>query len=384
METLELLQILANGEDSKHQFKVNMSNVDALAAEMVAFSNGMGGKLIIGVDDDGSIVGLSSSDIARLNQLISNSANQSVRPAINPFTENITIDGKTVMIITVEKGLNKPYMDNQGLIWVKSGADKRKVTAREELQRMFQTSALIHADEIPVKGSSLADLDIDYFSNFFEKLQGEKLDNQDIPLSQLLKNMNLMQEEELNICGMLLFAKAPQFKLPEFIVKAISYQGNDITEQNYRDSRDIQGKLSDVFQQAVNFVLLNIHHQQNEQGFNSVGQPEIPRIVLEELIANALIHRDYFISSSVRLFIFQNRIEIISPGHLPNNLTVENIRYGNSNTRNPILASFSRMLLPYRGIGSGIMRALQNYPDINFIDDRNNNLFRVIIYRKNT
>jgi ATP-dependent DNA helicase RecG len=193
--------------------------------------------------------------------------------------------------------------------------------------------------------------------------------------------MNLMKGDKLNICATLLFAKNPQFKLPAFIVKAVAYQGNDFTEQNYRDNRNIQGKLADVFQQSLSFLLSNIQHQQNEQGFNSVGQPEIPRIVLEELIANALIHRDYFISAPIRLFVFQNRIEIISPGHLPNNLTIENIKYGNSNARNPILASFARLLLPYSGIGSGIMRALQHYPEIDFIDDRKNNQFKVVIHR---
>jgi ATP-dependent DNA helicase RecG len=101
--------------------------------------------------------------------------------------------------------------------------------------------------------------------------------------------------------------------------------------------------------------------------------------VLEELIANALIHRDYFISAPIRIFIFNNRVEIISPGHLPNNLTIENIKSGNSNIRNPILASFATKLLPYRGLGSGIRRALKAYPNIDFIDDRDNNLFKAII-----
>jgi ATP-dependent DNA helicase RecG len=83
----------------------------------------------------------------------------------------------------------------------------------------------------------------------------------------------------------------------------------------------------------------------------------------------------------IRVFIFSDRIEIISPGHLPNNLTVANIRAGNSNTRNPVLASFAYQILPYRGFGSGILRALENYPDIDFIDDREGNQFKCIIKR---
>ena len=98
-------------------------------------------------------------------------------------------------------------------------------------------------------------------------------------------------------------------------------------------------------------------------------------------MANALIHRDFFVSAPIRIFVFDNRIEIISPGHLPNNLTVANIRSGNSNIRNPILTSYATHLLPYRGLGSGILRSLKEYPDIDFIDDRDGNLFTAIIRR---
>ena len=194
--------------------------------------------------------------------------------------------------------------------------------------------------------------------------------------------MNLMRSGQLNLCGALLFSQRPQFRLPVFIVKAVAFPGENIADTTYRDSQDITGKLSDIFQKALSFVLSNIHHQQQDQGVNSIGEPEIPRIVLEELIANALIHRDYFISAPIKVFVFTNRIEIISPGHLPNNLTVENIKLGNSNVRNPILASFAPRVLPYRGLGSGILRALKAYPDIEFVDDRKGNTFKVVIRRK--
>jgi ATP-dependent DNA helicase RecG len=103
---------------------------------------------------------------------------------------------------------------------------------------------------------------------------------------------------------------------------------------------------------------------------------------LEELLTNALIHRDYFISAPIRVFIFSDRVEIISPGHLPNNLTVENIKTGNSNIRNPILASFATKILPYRGLGNGVRRALKEYPDIDLLDDKASNLFKVVIKRR--
>jgi len=381
METAELLEILARGEDGKHQFKANITNAQSLSEELVAFSNLGGGQIFIGVSDDGTISGLSTEDMRRLNQLVANTSKNNVRPQLILQTENILTPNGLVMVITVADGISKPYMDNNGAIWVKSGSDKRKVTAREEIQRMFQSAGLIHGDEIPVHALTIADVDTDYFKGFFEKRFETSVDDQHISLPQILENMNLTKGRILNMSGALLFAKNPSFQLPIFIVKAIAYPGNEIDETTYTDSKDITGKLADIFQQSISFVIGNIGSQQGEQGVNAPGVPEIPMSVLQELIANALIHRDYFVSAPVRIFIFADRIEIISPGHLPNNLTVENIKMGLSNIRNPILASFATYILPYRGLGNGIIRALKAYPDIEFENDREGNMFKVTVNR---
>ncbi|KNH09073.1 ATP-dependent DNA helicase [Candidatus Burkholderia brachyanthoides] len=110
-----------------------MNNADALAAEIVAFSNTAGGRIFIGVDDDGSVRGLSGADLARLNQLVANAASQNVRPAVNPLTDNVPHPNGTVMVISVPEGISKPYMDRNGAIWVKNGSDKRRATSREDL-----------------------------------------------------------------------------------------------------------------------------------------------------------------------------------------------------------------------------------------------------------
>lgn len=381
MEIVEVLQILVQGEDSKNQFKKNFNNADALAAELVAFSNTLGGKIFIGVDDDGEIVGLNSEDVQRINQLLSNTASQNVKPAINPLTEIVTIEEKRILIVEVAKGGNKPYQDKNGVIWVKNGADKRRATAREEIQRLFQESGMVHADITPANGMSITDLDMSYFKAFFQKRYGKSLDEQEVPLEQLITNLNLGNDGILNITGALLFSNHPEIRLPSFIVKAAAFPGTSFATEEYIDSRNITGKLSNIFQQTIGFLLENTRKIQGDQGVNSPGKPEIPRIVLEELVTNALVHRDYFVSAPVRVFVFCDRIEIISPGHLPNNLTVENIKAGNSNTRNPALASFAYQILPYRGFGSGIIRALEHYPDIDFINDREGNLFKCIIRR---
>jgi len=380
METEELLAIIANGEDSRHQFKQNITRAESLVPELAAFSNSKGGLLLIGVTDEGGIQGLTIEDMGRINQLVSNAA-KDVKPPISVTTENIALPSGMVMVVDVPEGISKPYMDGNLHVWVKNSANKSKVSAREELLRMFQSSALVHADEISVNGSSVVDIDQEFFDAFFEREYSERVEDQDVSRVQLLENMNLAKNGQLNICGTLLFASRPQIRLPVFIVKAVAFPGVDIEDEHYIDSQDINGKLSDVFQKVLGFVLANIRHVQNEQSINSVGEPEIPRIVLEELIANALIHRDYFVSAPIKVLVFADRIEIVSPGHLPNNLTIENIKMGNSNVRNPILASFAPKVLPYRGLGSGIKRAIKAYPDIEFIDDRAGNAFKAIIKR---
>jgi len=379
-EAAELLQIIARDEDSQHQFKANVSNETALAQEMVAFSNTLGGQIIIGVSDDGSISGLSRADMGRLSNLVSNAASQQVRPPINPITHNLELPEGLVMVVQIPAGIARPYMDKNGVIWVKNGPDKRRATSREEIQRMYQRAGLIHSDEVPVNHASLADLDLIRFADFYEQQYGESLAEQTLPLPQVLENLNLSREGQPNLAGMLLFGKHNPHKLPAFVVKCVVYPGDDIDLEVYQDSQDISGPLKSVFDDALGFLMRNTRQLQNGQNVNSLGEPQIPRLVYEELLANALIHRDYFVSAPIRIFMFANRIEIISPGHLPNNLTIENIKYGNSNIRNPILASFATKILPYRGLGNGIRRALKAYPQLDFVDDREANLFKVILF----
>jgi ATP-dependent DNA helicase RecG len=247
---------------------------------------------------------------------------------------------------------------------------------------MFQAAQLVHGDDVPVPGTSVADIELDYFRRFFRARFEHDMDEQGQSLGQILSNMRLLREGLLTVSGVLLFARDPQALQPVFHIKAVAYPGDDIHATHYLDSADIYGRIQTQFEESLGFILRNLRREQRGQGVNTTGEVEIPRIVFEELLANALIHRDYFVSAPIRVFVFDNRIEIISPGHLPNNLTIANIQSGNSNIRNPILTSFATKLLPYRGLGTGILRALQEYPNIEFIDDRDGNLFRAIVRRQ--
>jgi len=389
MEAIELIELVGRGEDSQTQFKENITNAESLASDIVAFSNSKGGKILIGVTNQGMIVGLSADDIRRLNQLVSNTATNNVRPSVNPYSENVaTASDKIVMVVTIREGLSKPYTDNNGVCWVKSGSDKRKVTSREEIQRMLQSADLVHADEVPVEGTSANDIDSGHFSSFFEKQYGETLeatlDKAGIPLAQLLSNLGLMREAKLNLAGLMIFGQHPQRHRPAFVVKAVSFVGDDPAGDKYRDSQDIEGCLRDLHHGIMSFLSRNLRYVQDEKSINSQGKSEIPVAALEELVVNMLLHRDYFISAPWRVMIFENRVELISPGALPNNITVENIRNGVSVIRNPLIASFATKgdELPYRGIGTGIRRALAAVPDLELESDYSRNLFTVRIPRR--
>lgn len=147
------------------------------------------------------------------------------------------------------------------------------------------------------------------------------------------------------------------------------------------DSQDISGPLPTQYTEALAFIKRNLRRVQGNQGFNSLGILEVPEIALQELLVNALVHRDYFTSASIRILVFRDRIEIISPGHLPDSLSIDDIRHGKTNRRNPTLSEHAFKLLPYRGLGSGIPRALDEWPQIELIDEVSGNQFTALVRR---
>jgi ATP-dependent DNA helicase RecG len=378
-----MLHKIAAGEDSTRQFKRDIRNAPSLAAEIAAFANAAGGTIFIGVTDDGRAEGLESADVGRVNQLISNAASHLVRSPVTVTTENVVIEnGRVVIVLTVPQGLDKPYFDNNGVIWLKTGADKRRVNTKEELRRFFQVTEHFYADELPTRGT-IRDLDMLRLRDFLLGAYDRNLPENDEELTTLLRNLNLaLASGQLNLAGLLLLGRAPQRYQPQFTLKAVSFPGEDIHPTTYLDSEDFEGPLPAIFEGAMAFVVRNLHKVQGSGGVNAPGRPEIPRIVFEELIVNALVHRDYLVSAPIRLFLYDDRVEITSPGHLPNNLTVESIRAGIANIRNPVIVSVaSKGLLPYHGLGSGIRRAIAAWREIEFVDDRERNQFCAVVRR---
>jgi ATP-dependent DNA helicase RecG len=380
MEESEIIELVNKGETSSVQFKVNVHNEQSIAQEMVAFANTKGGKIIIGVDDKSwKFVGLSTDDLRRLANLLVNAADQHVKEPIYITTETLDVKGKLVIVVTVPEGTAKPYKDKDGVIFLKNGANKRKVTSNEEISRLLQSSGYMYAEEKTLGHSNMADLDDYKFKKFYEVKYNEKFESNQ--LEKYISNLRLGAAEKLNIAGALLFGKNTQRLTPSFFITAIWFWGNNITDTEYRSSENIMGTLDQQFKKGYDFILAKLDKVQAGQSFNSLGKSEIPEIVITELLVNALIHRDYFINDSIKIFVFEDRIEIISPGKLPNSLTEEQIKKGVRRSRNNIIASLAPDLLEYRGAGSGILRALQEYPDIDFTNEQDNERFIVRIKR---
>lgn len=387
MNAIELLDIISTGETSKVQFKREIDSNDSIAAELIAFSNSRGGKILFGVEDKtGKITGLSAEQIHKYNQLLANIANDMVKPQVFINTEVITVssaeDGdKKVLAVEISEGVAKPYKDKNGAIWIKQGSDKRRLTDNNEQIRLFQQSGILYLDEMIIPQTTPDDVDISKVALYVKAVQKRDSEGEIDITERFLNNLNIAKEGRLTLGGLLFFAKNPQKFRPALCVKAISFFGNSIGGTGYRSSQDISGTIPEIFEETMRFFTSNLQHLQAGQNFNSVGKLEVSQTALEELVQNALVHRDYSKNSPIRVMIFDNRIEIVSPGSLPNSLTVENIKMGNAVVRNNLLVSYCSKLMNYRGFGSGITRALEAQPDIQLINDSEGEQFIVIIPR---
>ncbi|MCK9254179.1 MAG: ATP-dependent DNA helicase RecG [Bacteroidales bacterium] len=386
MNAIELLDIISSGETSRVQFKKEMDNDDSIAAELIAFSNSKGGVILFGIEDKkGTVLGLDYQKLQSYNNRIATIANDKVKPQIFLFTEVVSIptetDEKKILLVEVSEGIAKPYKDKNGAIWIKQGSDKRRLTDNNEQIRLFQQSGILYLDEMIVPQTSVDDINFSKVEEYVKAIQKRETDEKTEISETLLTNLNILKDRRLTLGGLLFFANNPQKYRPAFCVKAISFFGNSIGSTDYRSNQDIEGTIPEIFEETMRFFTTNLHHIQAGQNFNSVGQLEVSKIALEELLQNALVHRDYSKNSPVRVMIFDDRIEIVSPGSLPNSLSVENIKMGNATVRNNLLVSYCSKLMIYRGFGSGITRSLAAQPNIELINDTDGEQFRVIIPR---
>ena len=265
----------------------------------------------------------------------------------------------------------------------KSGADKRKMSP-EELMRLFAESGGLSADETAIIGSDIRDINTEILNEFLIKRDRqiyEDLKAERVKLVTICENLDLIVHGQLTLSGNLLFGREPQRFSKSFYVQCVHFDGNDVGCNSFLSKDNMYGTLPFMYKQALNFLKSCLRRIQHGDNFNTLVEFEIPEVCLIESLINALVHRDYFINSTIKVFIFQNRVEIISPGKLPNSLSVEKIRHGISIHRNPILNSIGQYLLPYSGLGSGIRRIEAHYPLVQFINNVVKEEFKCIFMR---
>lgn len=383
MDKEVLLKLVRCGETSRVQFKERFTTQRQMAEEMVAFANGEGGDILFGIrDKTGEVVGLDYDEVQTITSELGNTANEHVRPTIYIRTDVLELDGKLVLVATVQRGRNKPYKDLSGTIWVKQGADKRRVTDNGEILSLFQESGEYHPDEMGVAGTSVRDLDTLALDRFFENVYRKSMSDFDLPQDRLLRSLHVTDEEgKLTNAGLLFFGQRPQQFRPTFVIKAVWFYGNSIAGTEYRDSRDIEGTIPEMYEQGMMWLKSCLRRVQDGQSFNSVGKLEISETVLEELLQNALVHCDLLKTAAICLLVFDDRVEIINPGCVAGGHSIEEIMLGNSFARNPLMANFCAKMMPYRGLGSGIPRVLAEDYKVEFYDDKAGNQFTASVSR---
>ena len=404
----DILKQINAGEVSGVQFKERILDKYDIACELVAFSNSHGGKLVVGIKDKtGEINALSYSEVQETTNLLSDIASENVVPSILIKIDTIEVEDGNLVIATVKEGLNKPYHDNKGIVWVKNGADKRKVFDNAELAEMMTDCGSFAPDEAGVRDATVNDLDAttikQFLGNRFDRvlekkgLTGDAFNEASLDMicsaiakghdcEKILRNLRFIRPDgSLTVAAMLLFGKYTQRWMPMMTAKCICFAGNSVGSKVFRDKvndADMEGNLLHQYDTIMDFFTRNLHNVQVGEEFNSMGKLEIPYTSLVEFTVNSLVHRSLNMKAPVRIFIFDNRVEIHSPGALPNGLTIDDIKAGTSMPRNMFLFNNAIYLLPYTGVGSGITRALDEDVNVTFMNNDKAQEFVITVWRE--
>ena len=370
--------------------------------------NHIASKLVVGIKDKtGETNALSYSEVQETTNLLSDVASENVVPSILIKIDTVEVEDGNLVVATVKEGLNKPYHDNKGIVWVKNGADKRKVFDNAELAEMMTDCGSFAPDEAGVRDATVNDLDAttikQFLGNRFERvlekkgLTGDAFNEASLDMicsaiakghdcEKILRNLRFIRPDgTLTVAAMLLFGKYTQRWLPMMTAKCICFAGNSIGSKVFRDKvndADMEGNLLHQYDTIMDFFTRNLHNVQVGDEFNSMGKLEIPYTSLVEFTVNSLVHRSLNMKAPVRIFIFDNRVEIHSSGALPNGLTIDDIKAGTSMPRNMFLFNNAIYLLPYTGVGSGITRALDEDINVTFMNNDKAQEFVITVWRE--
>jgi ATP-dependent DNA helicase RecG len=369
----ELLELINNGENSGVEFKRDDIDNRALAKELVAFSNLSGGAVLLGIEDGGTVSGITRD---KLEEWVMTACRDKIRPAIIPFFEIIrdVEPGKHVAIVRVTPGfsVHSVWHNRGNTYYIRVGTQSREATP-EELSRLFQQRGAFRAELRPISGAQLADLDLRRLRDYFGRVRQQATPDEgdEAGWRTLLLNTELMVEEGITLSGLLLFGTSPNRFLPFAGIDAAAFPG---VEKDYaaRERATLRGPMTPLLEgrgalvenglveQALDFIRRNVAVKTIlEDGARRVEEPVYPRDVLRETVVNALIHRDYLLTSTdIELAIYSDRLEVISPGRLPNGITPARMRTGCRAARNQLIKDVMRDYGYLEHMGMGVPRKM--------------------------
>ncbi|MGH8488187.1 MAG: ATP-binding protein [Gammaproteobacteria bacterium] len=375
MNEMELRKIIHSGEDSGVEFKRDDVHSDSLAKEMVALLNLEGGLVLLGVEDDGRISGLTRSR-EDAERWVMDVARQHVQPALIPAWRTVTLeDGKAVGVIVVPADSpGKPHKAKRGSAWmafVRVGSTSREAT-REEEARLYQTSHLMRYDIKPVLEMGFESLDLNRLENYFRDiLKRDAPDRKDADAWQrLLLNTDILAEAAgtivATVAGLLLFGVNPNRRLPQAGVTATAFPRKE-KDYDTVDEELVRGPLvsvlskrgraveKGVIDRTVDFVARNLGTTAWLEGGRRRRKKSLPLDAVREAVVNAAAHRDYtIVGTDIEVSLYRDRLEVISPGRLPNGVTVEKMKDGLRAARNELLKEILRDYGYVEHLGMGV------------------------------
>ncbi len=368
----QILQQFLAGEDSRAEFKeirfggrgVISPNAEEFAGELVAFANAEGGVVFLGVDDSGTVLGIPLKKIGEVEQWILNIATHNCDPPIRPDLRKVLLPGaggedQRVLLAEVPRGLYV-HRTSGGRYYTRIGSTKRNLTS-PELARLFQQRGREYVfDEQPVLSATVDDLNRNRLEAFFGR-------SPTIPWLDLLRNTRVTFQDESGvdrptIAGLLVFATEPTLFLASGSIEAACYHGTRLSSDDLIHDERLAGPVSDQIDAGIAFVTRFM-----QTGNSSDARIQYDIDVVDEAIVNAVAHRDYAIAGSkIRLFLFADRLELYSPGGLPNTITLEDMPY-RTFTRNQLLVNFLSRLRSKRtghvfleSRGEGVRKILED------------------------
>jgi len=361
MTPSELAELLRRGEDSMLEFKRDDIQNHDLAKELVAFLNLAGGTVLLGVDDDATIAGSTRDS---LEEWVAELCRTKIEPPVVPLMSWVrdAEPGRDVLAVQLPTGPDKPYArvhNARRTYYIRVGSTSREAS-REELERMFQASGRLRYGLKPVPGADWTAFDRRRLRDYFTRvLQGDAPEDTDRDgWEALLTNVDLMTESAdqcvATIDGLLLFGSRPQRFLPQSGIRAICYTG-ETRDYATRADEDLRGAMvplgsatgelteAGLVERALDFVRRNTETTAVLDRGRRIDRREYPEDVIREVVVNALVHRDYsIVGADIMIEIFTDRLEVTSPGKLPNTVTPEGMRNGLRYARNQTLVNVMR------------------------------------------